>query len=189
MPITVVDPIPALVVIDLQTGIVGSGELAHPVEQIVARSAELAAAFRKRGLPVVLVNVDGAAAVRTDLGQREVGMTLPAVAIALVPELDQQPTDLLITKKRVGAFHGTMLDSLLRERGVTQIVVTGVATTGGVEGTVRAGNEHGYHVVVATDACTDRHQLVHDITVEQVFPRFAETATTAEIVAALEASR
>ncbi|CAM5555070.1 hypothetical protein SRIMM317S_03997 [Streptomyces rimosus subsp. rimosus] len=51
---------PALVVIDLQAGILGE-PTAHPVEQVVARSAELAAAFRANGLPVVLVNVAGTA--------------------------------------------------------------------------------------------------------------------------------
>ncbi|MFD0327474.1 isochorismatase family protein [Streptacidiphilus monticola] len=57
---TFLDDLPALVVIDLQQGIV-DGPKAHPVEDVVARSVALAEAFRSRGLPVVLVNVAGGA--------------------------------------------------------------------------------------------------------------------------------
>ena len=58
MALTTIDATPALVVIDLQKGIVAL-PTAHPVDDVVRNSAELAAAFRRRGFPVVLVNVDG----------------------------------------------------------------------------------------------------------------------------------
>ena len=67
MPLTKLDPTPALVVIDLQKGIV-SMPTVHPSAEIVSRAGQLAKAFRKRGLPVVLVNVSGAAPGRTDAG-------------------------------------------------------------------------------------------------------------------------
>jgi hypothetical protein len=65
MPITKLDDVAALLVIDLQKGIVAS-PTAHPVGEIVDRVARLARAFRRRGSPVVLVNVTGAAPGRTD---------------------------------------------------------------------------------------------------------------------------
>ena len=104
-------------------------------------------------------------------------------------ELDPQPGDLLVTKQPWGAFHGTPLDSLLHDRGVTQIVLTGVATSAGVESTARSAHEHGYHVVLATDAMTDRDPEVHRHSVERIFPRIGETATTAEILDMLEKTR
>ena len=67
MPLTQLDPTAALIVIDLQKGIVGM-PTAHPIAEIVERNAQLARAFRERGLPVVLVNVTGAAPGRTDAG-------------------------------------------------------------------------------------------------------------------------
>ncbi len=60
MSLTQLDDISALVVIDLQKGIVGV-PTAHPADEIVARAARLAQAFREHGLPVVLVNVSGRA--------------------------------------------------------------------------------------------------------------------------------
>jgi nicotinamidase-related amidase len=65
MPITTLDPNTALIVVDLQKGIVGS-PLTHPVGEVVERAGSLAAAFRQHGLPVVLVNVAGGAPGRTE---------------------------------------------------------------------------------------------------------------------------
>jgi nicotinamidase-related amidase len=69
MPLTKFDSTAALVVIDLQKGIVGMATV-HPIREIIARVAQLAPLFRERGLPVVLVNVTGAAPGRTDAGPR-----------------------------------------------------------------------------------------------------------------------
>jgi nicotinamidase-related amidase len=182
MTISTLDPKPALIVIDLQKGVVTIPS-AHPVEEIVQRSAALAAAFRRHDLPVVLVNVDGGAPGRTEAG-RSLG-TPPADWTELVAELDAQPDDLRVTKRTWGAFHGTDLDAQLQAHGVTQVILTGVATTAGVESTARAAHEHGYNVVLVTDAMTDRSAEAHDNSVERIFPRLGETATTEEILSAL----
>jgi nicotinamidase-related amidase len=115
MPITQLDPQAALVVIDLQKGIV-SMPTSHPARDVVARSAELARAFREKGLPVVLVNPAGRAPGRTDTGFPN--FAFPPDWTDLVPELDQQPTDHLVTKQRFGAFIGTSLQEFLQQRGV-----------------------------------------------------------------------
>ena len=94
-----------------------------------------------------------------------------------------------MTKQRWGAFHGTSLDALLRGQDVTQIVLAGIATTAGVESTARAAHEHGYHVVLATDAMTDVDAAAHANSVERIFPRLGETATTAEIIEMLGKTR
>ena len=107
----------------------------------------------------------------------------------IVEALDQQPADLLVTKQTWGAFHGTPLDMLLRERGVTQVVLAGISTSGGVESTARAAHEHGYHVVLATDAMTDRDAAAHENSLRRIFPRLGETATSDDIVSLPEKSR
>jgi nicotinamidase-related amidase len=66
--------------------------------------------------------------------------------------------------------------------------MTGVATSFGVESTARSAHEHGYHVVLATDAMTDRDPAAHQNSIERIFPRLGETATTAEIIDMLEQS-
>src|SRR5579862_6163157 len=107
MPLTQLDPVAALIVIDLQKGIAGLATV-HPASDIVGRTAQLASAFRKRNFPVVLVNVSGRAPGRTDAGFPK--FSLSPDWTELLPELDQQPSDYPVTKQRVGAFIGTGLD-------------------------------------------------------------------------------
>jgi nicotinamidase-related amidase len=157
---------------------------AHPFGEIVGRTAELARAFRSRGLPVVLVNVAGGAPGRTDTPRP--AMSLPDGWMELLPELESQAGDYLVTKQRWGAFLGTALDEHLRGRGVTQIVLTGVATSIGVESTARSGYDLGYNVVLVTDAMTDRDADAHRYSVEKIFPRLGELDTTENVLKLLQ---
>ncbi|MEU3027491.1 isochorismatase family cysteine hydrolase [Streptomyces incarnatus] len=194
MALTTIDAMCALVVIDLQKGIV-SARTEAPVTAAVERSARLAGEFRRHGLPVVLVNVTGRAPGRTDAVRSRDGARAgggagrPSDWAELVPELGVRPGDHLITKRRRSAFHDTGLDTLLRDLGVTQVVLTGISTSSGVESTARSASDHGYHVVLATDAMADPDAEAHRHSVERVFPKLGETATTAEVVTMLEATR
>jgi nicotinamidase-related amidase len=183
MPLTKLDTVAALIVIDLQKGIAAIPTV-HPMGEVIARSARLAAAFRERGLPVVLVNVAGAAPGRTDAGPRN--FSFPPDWTEFVPELAPQPGDHIVTKMRVGAFHGTDLDSYLRGRGVTQVVITGVATSFGVESTARSAYDLGYNVMLVVDAMTDRDADAHKHCLEKIFPRIAETGTTDQLLELLQ---
>jgi nicotinamidase-related amidase len=183
MPITEIDPTAALVVVDLQEGIVAL-PLAHPVAEVIERVTTLARHFRGKGMPVVLVNVAGTPTGRTDQGT-PTPRTLPDGWTDLVKDLDQQPTDIKVTKHARSAFTNTALADQLRERGITQVVVTGIATSSGVESTARDAHEQGFHVTLPTDAMTDSDQARHDHSVKNVFPRIAETGTTEEALAAL----
>ncbi|MFJ9899408.1 isochorismatase family protein [Streptomyces sp. NPDC091280] len=187
MAVTTLDPRTALVVIDLQNGIVGAPTQPYSGPEVVARTVELADAFRGAGLPVALVRVsfaaDGVDAVpgRTEQ-QRAGGAARPQGWDVVVDELSGHPGDIRVTKRNWGAFHGTDLDVQLRRRGVTQIVLTGVATSIGVESTARAAHEHGYHVTLATDAMADLDAVSHAHSIERIFPRLGETGTSAEIL-------
>jgi nicotinamidase-related amidase len=184
MPLTTLDPAPALVVIDLQKGIVSG-----PLAEVVPNAVALAKTFRQHDLPVMLVNVTGRAPGRTDAGRRggQVGTgLLPPGWADIIDELERQPGDHLITKRRRSAFHDTGLDTVLRDLGVTQVVLAGVSTSSGVESTARSAHDHGYHVVLATDAMADPDPESHRHSLERVFPTLGETATSAEIIAFVE---
>src|SRR6185437_4798016 len=102
----------------------------------------------------------------------------PAGWTELIPELNRQPGDHLVTKRTWGAFTNTDLDRHLQEHDVTQVVVVSVATTAGVESTERHAHELGYHVTLAVDAMTDMNADAHDNSVARIFPKMAETGTT-----------
>ena len=183
MPLTKLDTTAALIVIDLQKGIVGLPTV-HPAGEIISRAAQLARAFRERGLPVVLVNVTGGAPGRTDTARPRV--SFPDDWTELVPELEQHPDDHIVSKKRVGAFIGTSLDDYLRQRGVTQVFLTGIATGSGVEATARSAYDYGYNVVLVVDAMTDRDAEAHRHSIEKIFPRLGETDTTDNVLKLLQ---
>lgn len=182
MPLSKLDPVAALVIIDMQKGIVGLPAV-HPMAGIIANVAALAKAFRARGLPVVLVNVTERPPGRTEFAMN---FNPPPDWDELIPELDRQPGDYTVTKANVGAFYGTALERILRWRGATQIFLCGVATSIGVEATAREAYDHGYNVVLATDATTDLDAENYRHAVEKIFPRIGERAATEEVLAALK---
>jgi len=186
MPLTTLDPITALIVIDLQKGIV-SIPTAQPIGEVIRNAAALAAAFRRHQLPVVLVNVAGGAPGRTE--QALPGGQRPADWTELVPELDRQPADHTVTKRTWGAFTNTGLEDWLKAKGVTQVVVAGISTSVGVESTARQAHEAGFNVTLAVDAMTDRSPEAHAHTTTRIFPRLGESGTTAEIIALLDSTR
>jgi nicotinamidase-related amidase len=173
----------ALIVIDLQKGILAM-PCAHPVTGVLQHARDLAAGFRRKGLPVVLVNVAGGAPGRSEQGRSLAG--LPPDFADLAEELDRQPQDHTVTKRTWGAFTGTGLEQHLKGLGVTQVVLAGVATGIGVESTARQAHECGFNVTLALDAMTDRSLEVHRNSVERIFPRLGETGSSAEILALLE---
>ena len=182
MAITTLDARTALVLIDLQAGIVAL-PTAHPTSEVVRRAAALAEAFRARGLPVVLVHVDGVAPGRSEEGVRIT--SFPPGWTEFVPELGRQPGDIVVSKRTWGAFTGTELEAKLRGAGVTQIVLAGVATSAGVESTARHAHELGFHVTFAVDAMTDMSEEAHANSVRRIFPRIGETGTTEDIIGLL----
>lgn len=184
MALTTPDPHTALIIVDLQKGII-SLPVVHPISDVIERARALADTFRARGLPVVLVNVAGGAPGRTEQprhsGLRPEGWT------DLIPELNRQPGDIVVTKRTWGAFASTDLEAQLKGLGVTQVVIAGVATGTGVEATARQAYEHGFNVTLAIDAMTDVRLEAHAYSIANVFPRLGETGTTQNIIDLLAA--
>jgi len=181
----------ALVVIDLQKGIVAAGRTLapHSSEEVVRNAARLADAFRRHGMPVFLVHVvagphERLNVVADDPGWRPSGPPSPG-ASEFVPELTPREGDLPITKKQWGAFYGTELELQLRRRGMTTIVLCGVSTNYGVESTARFAYEYGFQQVFAEDAMSSGSVEMHQATVNFVLKRIGRVRTTGEILGAL----
>jgi nicotinamidase-related amidase len=187
MSATQLDPRSALLAIDLQKGL-SAFSFTRPFAEVVANAARLAEAFRSAGLPVILVRV---VPPRPDEGwrQQRVSQTLSLVSAPdfgeLMPGLKQRPDDVVVTKRQWNAFYGTELDVQLRRRGVTGLVVAGVRTCIGIEGTARAAHERGYNLTFVEDAMADIDGEAHDHTVNRILPRLGEVDTTARIVSLL----
>jgi nicotinamidase-related amidase len=178
----------ALVLIDLQNGIVGRTLAPHSASEVVGRAAQLAASLRAAGGTVVYVRVDVADVLHlpVDSPTRDPNAPpLPPSASQIVPDSGYQTGDLLITKRQWGAFYGTELDQQLRRRKVRTIILAGIATNFGVESTARAAFDRGYELIFVEDAMSSVSAPVHDFAVQNIFPRMGRVRSTAEALSAL----
>ncbi|MFT9359357.1 isochorismatase family protein [Acetobacter okinawensis] len=183
MTLTTIDPKTALLVVDLQKGVFNA-PFVSPIGDVIAHACSLIDAFRIQGLPIVLINVAGGAPGRTEQPRRHDGPR-SADFTDFLPELDHQPSDIVVTKNTWGAFASTDLEKQLKDMGVTQVVLAGVATGTGVEATARQAYEAGFNVTLALDAMTDVRSEAHEYSISNVFPRLGETGSSQEIIALL----
>jgi nicotinamidase-related amidase len=181
--ITALDKNTALVLIDLQQGIIRV-PLAHPINEVLQNAAKLVAAFRNAGLPIVIVNVDPrtnpANGLRKDA--KAPASTFDEAFLAITPEIITAEGDSFITKNNWNAFTNPALNETLKKLRVTGIVLAGVATSIGVEGTARAASENGYNISFAQDAMTDRFADAHAHSLKYIFPRLGEVDDTDKII-------
>ena len=183
----------AVLVMDYQNDIVDLLP-AQEREPLLDRAVSLVAGARQAGLPVIYV------VVRFREGYPEVSAQNPLFAslkqTGLLREgtpgaeiharVAPKPGEVVVTKRRVGAFSTTDLETVLRAKGIHTLVLAGIATSGVVLSTVRWAADMDYQQVVVADACADRDPEVHRLLTEKVFRGQATTVSTA---AALEAFR
>jgi nicotinamidase-related amidase len=178
----------ALVLIDLQHGIVGRQLSPHAGADLVKRASSLAEAFREKGGTVAYVRVEIGEVLRPQVDAPMFDPSAPPpppIASQLVPESGYQAGDLLIVKRQWGAFYGTDLDQQLRRRGIRTIVIGGIATNFGVESTARAAFDRGYALIFVEDAMASFSAEVHGFAVQHIFPRMGRVRTSGEVLEAL----
>jgi nicotinamidase-related amidase len=181
----------ALVLIDLQQGVVSRPLAPRLGAEVVQNASRLAAKFRALGATVVLVRVtfqpDSKDRLNApaDAPMQFNSSALPPNWTELAPEIGPQPGDLIITKRQWGAFYGTELDLQLRRREVRTIVLGGIATNFGVESTARDAYERGYAQIFVEDAMASMTAEAHEFVVKNIFPRIGQVRSTDEVLSAL----
>jgi nicotinamidase-related amidase len=192
MPNITFDPTrAALVLIDLQRGIVAMPTQPRPAAEVIVNSAKLADTLRPLGTLVVRVRVSFGTghklAPSQDVDQPNQLDRLPAGWDELVPDVRLDPADLVVTKHQWGAFYGTDLELNLRRRGVDTIVLAGIATNIGVESTARDAWERGFKLLLVEDAMATMSAPAHEISVKTIFPRIGRVCSTADVLAVARA--
>jgi nicotinamidase-related amidase len=177
----------ALVLIDLQKGILANTLTPTTAAELMARSQSLAERFRAAKATVVLVNVtfstDGGDMLRQRVDEAPPIPKggFPAGWNEFPPGL-QRPGDLVITKRQWSAFYGTELDLQLRRRGIRTIVLGGVSTHIGVESTARQAYERGYELLIVKDATTSSVAEGHEMSMKHILPRLARLVQSGDIM-------
>lgn len=185
------DPIrTAIVVIDLQKGIVARNGAPHATADVVRNVQRLLRAGRSVGMLPILVHVggaeDGTDRLAPPADQAMGGGSLPADWSELIPELERKPRDVVIVKRQWGAFFGTDLDLQLHRRRLDTIILCGIATEFGVESTARDAYERGYAQAFVSDGMTGLTAASHENALTRIFPRLGLVRTTDEVLRHLE---
>ena len=181
----------AMVMVDLQKGI-ARGTAPHAADDVVARAAAIAAALRATGGTVIWVHVDNAedgADRLKPITDGPGGRDRPKAPdhADLMPGLNVQPSDVIVTKRGWGSFYGTDLDLQLRRRGIRTVILGGISTNIGVESTAREAFDHNYQLVLVEDAMTCRSADEHEHTLRTVYTKIGRVRSTADVLAALGA--
>jgi NAD(P)-dependent dehydrogenase (short-subunit alcohol dehydrogenase family)/nicotinamidase-related amidase len=181
----------ALVLVDLQKGILGFPLAPHSGAAVLQSGAQLAKRFRAVGATVALTRVTWSRNF-ADALQQPVDRPLPGPAELpsewgdFPAELEENAGDIIITKRQWGAFHGTELDLQLRRRGIKTIVLGGIATNMGVESTARQAWEHGYEIVFADDAISSINPELHSFAMQSIFPIIGRVRRSVDIMAGVK---
>ena len=182
----------AVVIMDYQNDIVSFlPEAAR--NELMERAVAVLASARREGIPVIYVvvrfregypEVSARDAARRGLrdGERlKEGTPGAEIHSAVAPE----PGEVVVTKRRTGAFSTTDLGAVLSAQGIETLVLMGVSTSGCVLSTVRWAADTDYRLIVVSDCCADRDEEVQRVLTEKVFPRQASVVTSQEFIKAL----
>ena len=191
----------ALVIQDMQNDVIieggafaDSGAPAHATSQnVVANVADLAAACRAAGVPVIHVWYlveKGAPGLKQNAplfqGVKEADALVRGTWGAAPAEgLEPQDGDHVVEKMRMNGFYETRLDILLRGLGADQLIITGAWTNMSIEHTARHGADAGYEVVVASDGTSTTGDEWQNAALNYAMTNVAKVATCAEIQSAL----
>ncbi|MFL0197494.1 hydrolase [Clostridium sp. WILCCON 0269] len=178
----------ALVIIDLQNGIVNRDLSPHTGVEVIQNASRLINAFTEKGGFVVLVRVssiDGKDMLKPSVDLKTNPTQFSKGWDSYVPEITNSKNAHTITKRQWGAFYGTDLDLQLRRRGIDTIVLCGISTGIGVDTTAREAFQHGYNQIFVEDAMTALTKEEHDYVCKHIFPRIGKLRTSEEIVLSL----
>jgi nicotinamidase-related amidase len=173
----------ALLVMDFQVPVVER----HAVGQdaLLAATAQTIAAARRCGMRVIYVVVgfrqgfpEISARNKTFSALKASGGLVSTIHPAVAPIDDE----VVVTKHRVSAFHGTDLEMILRAADVGTLVMCGIATSGVMLSTLCDAADADYRLVVLRDCCSDVDKDVHACLLEKIFPRRADVVDSREFV-------
>lgn len=180
----------AVLSLDCQNGIL---EFVPDSERILPSAARVLAAARKKGFPILHVGLCFRPGYpEVDPGHPTFGRILQSGkflagsdSAALAAGLGARADEIFVHKHRVSAFSGNELEMILRSKGITHLVLFGIATSGIVLSTVREASDKDFRCLVIEDCCFDGDEEVHRVLTKKVFVRQAGVVTSDEFVRAL----
>lgn len=162
-------------------------------EMVLQKASRVLTRSRQIGLPVIYVVVgfrEGYPELslrnKTYVPIRENNRLIAgSMGTEIRSEVAPKKGEIVVTKRRLGAFSTTELGAALSAKDINTLVIMGVATSGCVLSTVRWAADMDYRLIVVSDGCADRDEEVHRVLTEKVFPRQATVVTAEEFISTL----
>jgi gluconolactonase len=191
----------AMLIQDLQNDVIidggafaESGSPQHAKDQnVVANVADLAAACRAKGIPVIhvwYIVEDGAPGLKLNAplfnGVKDTGaLVRGSWGAAPADGLEAQAGDYVVEKMRMSAWQGTRLENLLAGLGRDTIIVTGAWTNMSIEHTSRTGADKGFNMIVPEDGCSTMNTDWHQASINYALQNVAQVTSCAAVKAAI----
>ena len=184
----------AVLIMDYQTSIVEA--VTSGRDELLDKASSVLRGARRAGIPVIYI------VVRFREGYPEVSPRNKAFsnvkrAVRLLegseeaevhPGVAPEAGDLVVTKKRVGAFATTDLETILKARDITSLVLLGISTSGVVESTMRWAFDADYEIVALADCCSDPDEEVHRVLTQNIFPKQSTVVNSQDFLQAIGGS-
>ncbi|MCY6381805.1 cysteine hydrolase family protein [Hoeflea prorocentri] len=158
---------------------------------VIPNQQRLHAAIRAAGAETIYVAIESLTRDGRDRGidHKVSGIHLApgSTEARIIDAVAPAPDEIVLKKTASGAFGATNLDYILRNLGVTQLIVVGVVTHQCVENTVRQGADIGYLVTVVSDACATDSAEQHSAALAAM-SGYARICTTADVLTELGAA-
>ena len=179
----------ALLIMDYQVGI---ADKLQEFDSIVEKTNLAIDAARKSGIKVIFTKVS------FEIGFPEVGVnTISSFQQAkaknlfsgnqskLVSQVNVEAGDIIVNKKRFGAFAGSDLNLILHAHGINNLIMGGVSSSGVVLSTLRLAADTDYRVTILSDCCADQDAEIHKMLVEKIFPMQAKVINSEDWIKSL----
>ena len=189
----------AVIVIDCQNYMVGSRD--HDDErypsrcgpagwQALDRIAEVLDGARAANAPIFYTrfvldpagNNIGVYGLKRDLLETPDWCLADTVGSEIIADIAPGPDDIVMTKNKPSAFHGTPLLGHLIQRGIDTLVIVGGATSNCVRATVFDAASHNYRAIVPSDCVFDRIEISHQISLFDMDRQFADVVESSDVL-------
>lgn len=175
----------ALLIIDLQKGILEMPTQPHSTQEILKNAHKLVSTFRQQDAFIAFIRVqfhDGKDKLHPNAMKELPGKDAAPEFSQFAELLDLTDSDYIVNKRGFSGFFGTDLDLQLRRRGIENLVLCGISTHAAVDSTARDAYQYAYNQFFITDAMGAATRELHNFPIDNIFPLMGQTLSTEEFL-------
>ncbi len=156
------------------------------IKLITHNISKLQKAFRNQNMEVIHIIIEALTEDGRDISHEHRLMGLKyskgTRATEILDELKPVGDEIVLKKTCSGVFTGTNIDYILRNLGISNLIITGILTNQCVDTAARDAADLGYNVIIPEDACASRKHEIHKMSINILKNTYARIKTTKEVL-------